>query len=270
MSQPSSIQQLLDIMAKLRDPNGGCPWDIKQDFDSIVPYTIEEAYEVADAIEQRDFDELRLELGDLLLQVVFHAQMAKEQQLFDFNDVVAGINEKLIRRHPHVFGAKEFADEAAVHANWEAEKQKERAAKGGNDQQEKLLDSVTLGLPALSRAHKLQKKASKVGFDWPTPEPVFEKIKEEVDEVADELAATPIDQSKLEAEIGDLLFAVVNLARHHQIDPEHALRVSNRSFEQRFGFIEQTLTAEGRSFEDSSLAEMDALWREAKRHFKNK
>ncbi|MBD1390009.1 nucleoside triphosphate pyrophosphohydrolase [Neiella sp. HB171785] len=254
-------------MAKLRDPNGGCPWDIKQDFDSIVPYTIEEAYEVADAIEQRDFDELRLELGDLLLQVVFHAQMAKEQSLFDFDDVVAGINEKLIRRHPHVFANQAFADEAAVTANWEAEKQKERAQKGSADSG--LLDSVTLGLPALSRANKLQKKASKVGFDWPSPEPVFAKIKEELDEVAEELAASDINKTRLEAEIGDLLFAVVNLARHHHIDPEHALRVSNGSFQRRFGFIEQTLAAEGRSFADSNLAEMDALWREAKKHFNN-
>lgn len=268
MSQQDAMQQLLQIMAKLRDPNGGCPWDIKQDFDSIVPYTLEEAYEVADAIERRDFDELRLELGDLLLQVVFHAQMAKEQQLFDFSDVVAGLNEKLIRRHPHVFASKDFADEAAVHANWEAEKQKERAAKSNAEQQEKLLDSVTLGLPALSRANKLQKKASKVGFDWPTPEPVFDKIKEELDEVAEELTAPELDKTRLEAEIGDLLFAVVNLARHHKIDPEHALRVSNRSFEQRFGYVEEQLTADGRSFEQSNLAEMDALWREAKKVLK--
>ncbi|GGA74822.1 nucleoside triphosphate pyrophosphohydrolase [Neiella marina] len=264
MSQSSSIQQLLDIMAKLRDPNGGCPWDIKQDFDSIVPYTIEEAYEVADAIEHRDFEELRLELGDLLLQVVFHAQMAKEQSLFDFDDVVAGINDKLIRRHPHVFANKEFVDEAAVSANWEAEKQKERAQKGAV--KTGLLDAVTVGLPALMRANKLQKKASKVGFDWPTPEPVFDKIKEELDEVADELAADKVDHSRLEAEIGDLLFAVVNLARHHNIDPEHALRISNGSFQRRFGFIEQTLAEQGRSFEDSNLAEMDALWRDAKKH----
>ena len=262
----SSIQSLLEIMARLRDPQSGCPWDIEQDFNSIAPYTIEEAYEVADAIEQKDYQELRLELGDLLLQVVFHAQMAKEQALFDFSDVVAGINEKLIRRHPHVFSDQSFDDAEAVLVNWEAEKQKERHAKGLH--QEGLLDSVTLGLPALARACKLQKKASKVGFDWPNPEPVLDKIKEEVEEVEHELQQQPIQQGRLEAEIGDLLFAVVNLARHHKIDPEQALRRSNQSFKDRFGYIESELKRQSLDWSECSLHQLDILWDQAKQVLK--
>lgn len=266
MRPNNKIEQLLEIMARLRDPKSGCPWDIEQNFHSIAPYTIEEAYEVADAIERNDMQELPLELGDLLLQVVFHAQMGKEKQHFDFNDVVAGINEKMIRRHPHVFGEQEFATEAEVHANWEAEKQKERAAKGEADHS--ILDAVTLGLPALKRAAKLQKKAAKVGFDWPESEPVLDKIAEELDEVKEELAVPELNKTALEGEIGDLLFAVVNLARHHQIDPEQALRSSNQKFCQRFAYIEQQLKAAGSSPEQVSLALMDQLWNEAKSKLK--
>lgn len=258
-----SMEELLHIMARLRDPENGCPWDIQQDFRSIAPYTIEEAYEVADAIERNDMAELPGELGDLLLQVVFHSQMAKEQNLFAFEDVVAAINEKMIRRHPHVFAAQEFATEDEVHANWEAEKQKERKAKGAQDGS--ILDAVTVGLPALKRAAKLQKKAAKVGFDWPSPEPIFDKIQEELEEVQQELAVPAHNQQALEAEVGDLLFAVVNLARHYKIDPEQALRGSNQKFCQRFGYIEQQLAQQELSPEKASLEQMDALWDEAKR-----
>lgn len=256
------IEQLLSIMARLRDPNNGCPWDIQQNFHSIAPYTIEEAYEVADAIERNELGELPGELGDLLLQVVFHSQMAKEQGLFEFNDVVASINEKMIRRHPHVFAEKAFSSEAEVHANWESEKLKERQRKGVEESS--ILDSVTLGLPALQRAAKLQKKAAKVGFDWPEPEPIFHKIQEEIDEVKEELAAPQINQPALEAEVGDLLFAVVNLARHHKIDPEQALRGANQKFCRRFAYIEKVLAEQGVELDQATLEQMDALWEQAK------
>lgn len=257
------MEKLLDIMARLRDPQSGCPWDIEQDFRSIAPYTIEEAYEVADAIERNDMAELPGELGDLLLQVVFHSQMAKEQGLFDFETVAASINEKMIRRHPHVFSEQEFESVEAIHANWEAEKLKERQAKGAQD--ESILDSVTVGLPALKRAAKLQKKAAKVGFDWPEPEPILDKIREELEEVEEELAQPQRDHKALEGEIGDLLFAVVNLARHYKVDPEQALRTSNQKFCTRFAYIEQQLAKQGLSAEQASLERMDELWEEAKR-----
>jgi MazG family protein len=255
----SDISELLRVMARLRDPQGGCPWDREQDFASIAPYTIEEAYEVADAISRGEMGELRDELGDLLFQVVFHARMAEEAGQFDFADVVEGIVEKMLRRHPHVFADEEVADAEAQTRAWEEHKAKERRAKG---QHHSLLDGVTLGLPALSRAQKLQKRAARAGFDWPEKEGVLAKIAEELDEVRAELAAG--DQAALQGEIGDLLFACVNLARHTGVDPETALRTSNEKFERRFRYIEQALRDAGRDIEQCTLEEMDALWNEAK------
>jgi MazG family protein len=255
----SDIQALLRIMASLRDPAAGCPWDREQDFASIAPYTIEEAYEVADAISRGEMGELRDELGDLLFQVVFHARMAEEAGEFDFADVVEGIVEKMIRRHPHVFADDEVADAEAQTRAWEEHKAKERQAKG---QHHSLLDGVTLGLPALSRAQKLQKRAARAGFDWPEVDSVLAKIAEELDEVRAELASG--DQLALQGEIGDLLFACVNLARHAGVDPETALRTSNEKFERRFRHIEQALRDAGKDIEQCPLEEMDALWDEAK------
>ena len=262
MTDQTGIQQLLEIMACLRDPQQGCPWDLQQNFNSIAPYTLEEAYEVVDTIERNDLMALQGELGDLLFQVVFHSQLAKEQGLFEFKDVVAGINEKMIRRHPHVFAEQAFASEEAIHANWEAEKQKERQAKGGAEGS--ILEAVTLGLPALKRAAKLQKKAAKTGFDWPEPEPIFDKIQEELQEVKEELAAPELDPKALEGEIGDLLFAVVNLARHYKVDPEQALRTTNQKFCTRFAYIEKRLAEQGLTPEQASLEQMDLLWEQAK------
>jgi MazG family protein len=255
----SDIGELLRVMARLRDPQGGCPWDREQDFASIAPYTIEEAYEVADAISRGEMGELRDELGDLLFQVVFHARMAEEAGQFDFADVVEGIVEKMLRRHPHVFADEEVADAEAQTLAWEEHKAKERRAKG---QHHSLLDGVTLGLPALIRAQKLQKRAARAGFDWAEEEGVLAKIAEELDEVRAELGAG--DQEALQGEIGDLLFACVNLARHTGVDPETALRTSNEKFERRFRYIEQALRDAGRDIEQCTLDEMDALWNEAK------
>jgi nucleoside triphosphate diphosphatase len=260
------IMRLLEIMAALRTPGTGCPWDLTQNFSTIAPYTIEEAYEVADAIERRDFDDLRDELGDLLLQVVFHARMAEEAGLFGFGDVVQAITEKLVRRHPHVFGDAGSLDTEAVNALWDrikAQEKAERAARRSNEKNGSgALAGVPVALPALTRALKLQEKAGKVGFDWNDPLAVLAKIREEADEIATELA----DGKTREAgeEVGDLLFAVVNLARHLGADPEAALRATNEKFERRFGHIEQTLAAAGKTPEQSTLAEMDELWNEAK------
>ncbi|HEY5715318.1 MAG TPA: nucleoside triphosphate pyrophosphohydrolase, partial [Psychromonas sp.] len=214
----TNMQSLLNIMEKLRDPENGCPWDIKQTFDSIVSHTIEEAYEVADAIEQKDFQELQGELGDLLFQVVFYAQIAKEQNLFEFNDIIETISEKLIRRHPHVFTDTEFANEEEVHANWEAEKEKERARKARSENKSSsVLDNIPLALPALNRAYKIQKRCAAVGFDWDALAPVIAKIKEEIDEVLVEVERDDLSdrqkQLRIEDELGDLLFANVNLVR---------------------------------------------------------
>jgi MazG family protein len=253
------IQELLKVMAALRDPQGGCPWDREQDFATIVPYTIEEAYEVADAIARNDLDELRDELGDLLFQVVFHARMAEEAGAFDFGDVVRAIVEKMIRRHPHVFAEEEVADAEAQTRAWEKLKEKERKAKA----QHSLLDGVALGLPALSRAQKLQKRAARAGFDWPAIDGVLAKIQEELDEVKAEIEKG--DDEALAAEVGDLLFVCVNLARYAGVDPEGALRGTNEKFERRFRHIEQSLQRLGREFEQCSLEEMEALWEEAKR-----
>jgi nucleoside triphosphate diphosphatase len=259
------IARLLEIMAALRTPETGCPWDLEQDFASIAPYTIEEAYEVADAIARGDMTDLKDELGDLLLQVVFHARMAQERAAFDFGDVVQAICEKLLRRHPHVFGDARSLTPDAVKGQWDrikAEEKAERAARHGAAPEAGALAGVPLGLPALTRALKLQSKAGKVGFDWNDPLAVLAKIREETEEIAAEIADG--DRERAGAEVGDLLFAVVNLARHLDIDPETALRGTNRKFESRFGFIERALEAGGRRPEQASLAEMDALWDAAK------
>ncbi|HKD27813.1 MAG TPA: nucleoside triphosphate pyrophosphohydrolase [Xanthobacteraceae bacterium] len=265
------IARLIEIMAALRAPGTGCPWDLAQNFSTIAPYTIEEAYEVADAIERGDFDDLRDELGDLLLQVVFHAQMAEEAHLFGFGDVVEAITEKLVRRHPHVFGDVGRLETDAVNALWDkikAQEKAERAARRAIDptdareRSKGALAGVPVTLPALTRALKLQEKAGKVGFDWNDPLAVLAKIREEADEIAAELASS--DTGAARDEVGDLLFAVVNLARHLGADPEAALRAANEKFERRFGYIEQALAAAGKTPEQSTLAEMDGLWNEAK------
>jgi ATP diphosphatase len=256
------IDRLLAVMARLRDANGGCPWDLAQDFKSIAPYTIEEAYEVADAIERDDMPSLKDELGDLLLQVVFHARMGEEIGAFDFDAVANTIVDKMLRRHPHVFGSANAATKAAVNDNWESIKAAERAAKHTGDQPSSVLDGVAKALPALARAEKLQRRASRVGFDWGAPEPILDKIAEEIGELGAELPTA--DKAKITDELGDVLFAVVNLARHLEIDPEVALRGTNAKFERRFKYIERMLLLNGKSPEDSSLEEMDALWNEAK------
>lgn len=261
------IETLLAIMARLRAPVGGCPWDLEQDFKSIAPYTIEEAYEVAEAIETGDRAELRDELGDLLLQVVFHAQMASEEGSFAFGDVVQAINEKMIRRHPHVFGDEEARHAGAVKGRWEEIKAAEKAAKNATSAKPgktSLLDDVPYALPALVRAVKLQDKAARVGFDWPDISLVIDKLNEEMLEVSQELAAGG-DADRLEDEMGDLLFVYANLARHLKVDPEAALRRANAKFRRRFGRIEDWLAEQGKRPEDSSLEEMDALWNAAKR-----
>lgn len=268
MTNSRDISRLLDIMAALRTPGSGCPWDLEQNFATIAPYTIEEAYEVADAIARGDLDDLRDELGDLLLQVVFHARMAEEQNAFDFGDVVDAISRKMIRRHPHVFADKDRRlTPSDVKGAWErikAEEKAERAAHRPSDEtsHKSLLSGVKAGQPALARAMELQRKASTVGFDWNDPRAVLRKIREEADEIG--AALDRGDKGELKAETGDLLFAVVNLARHAGIDPELALRGTNVKFERRFGYIERALALRGRSLESASLQEMDALWNEAK------
>lgn len=269
-----TLEDLLHLMARLRDPQYGCPWDLKQNYASIVPHTIEEAYEVADTIERGDFEHLQGELGDLLFQVVYYSQLAREEGRFEFDGVVDSITRKLIRRHPHVFPTGELyapvdtpsLDEAQVKSRWEEIKAEERAEKS-QPEQLSLLDDVPAALPALSRAAKLQKRAATVGFDWPAALPVLDKVREELDEVLQAMADG--DADALEDEIGDLLFAAVNLARHLKHDPEHALRRANRKFERRFRFIEQALRDSGRPIEDCNLDELDALWGEAKRQEKN-
>ncbi|MGJ0505739.1 MAG: nucleoside triphosphate pyrophosphohydrolase [Methylocystis sp.] len=258
------IARLIEIMAALRTPQTGCPWDLEQDFRSIAPYTVEEAYEVADAIERGDLDDLRDELGDLLLQVVFHARMAQEQGVFAFPDVVAAICDKLIRRHPHVFAGGGDLTAEGVTAQWDEIKAAERAAKGGSAP-ESLLDGAPLALPALTRAVKLQQKASKVGFDWNNAAHVMDKIREETGEIAEELAAPEVNARAVEEEIGDLLFVVANLARHANVDPEQALRGANAKFERRFHHIERRLSEMGTTPEAASLDEMETLWVEAKK-----
>ncbi|MEL7097791.1 MAG: nucleoside triphosphate pyrophosphohydrolase [Pseudomonadota bacterium] len=257
--QQTGIARLLDIMAALRDPETGCPWDIEQTFASIAPYTIEEAYEVEDAIQREAWDELRGELGDLLFQSVFHAQMAAEAGHFTFDDVATGMADKMVARHPHVFG-DESRDKSADQQtrDWEAIKAAERAAKA----QTGTLDGVALGLPALLRAVKLQKRAARVGFDWPETTHVLDKLTEEAAELVE--AKDTLSQDAVEDEMGDLLFVLANLARHLDVDPEKALRRTNAKFTRRFKAIERELADAGKSPETSDLAEMDALWNKVK------
>jgi ATP diphosphatase len=262
MTPSRDIGRLLEIMAALRTPETGCPWDLAQNFSTIAPYTLEEAYEVADAIARGDLAELKDELGDLLLQVAFHARMAEEQSVFDFGDVVQVITEKLIRRHPHVFADEASLTPHAVEGLWERIKAQEKAA--NKTGQTGALAGVPVALPALSRALKLQVKASNVGFDWNDPRAVLRKIREEADEIEAELDRTETDKAATAAEIGDLFFAVVNLARHIGADPEAVLRQTNLKFERRFAAIERALAARGKAPQNASLAEMDALWNEAK------
>ena len=249
------MERLLAIMARLRDPDGGCPWDIEQDFATIAPYTIEEAYEVADAIARSDWPELEGELGDLLLQSVYHAQMGSEEGLFDFESVARKISDKMVRRHPHVFG-DENGDKTAERQteDWERIKAAERKDKA----QTRVLDGVALNLPALTRAEKLQKRAARVGFDWPDVAQVLDKIAEEAGEVVE--ARDTLGPDALEEEIGDLLFNIANLARHLNVDPENALRRTNAKFIRRFNGIEDRLAVRGRTPAESSLEEMDGIW----------
>jgi len=254
------VTRLLEIMAKLRDPQGGCPWDLEQDFRSIAPYTLEEAYEVADAIERGDLDDLKDELGDLLLQVVFHAQMAREQGVFDFADVVEAICDKLVRRHPHVFGGTSVESAEAQTEAWERLKAGEKAARG----RQGVLDDVPVGLPATTRAAKLGRRAARVGFDWPDATGPRRKVDEELAEL-DAAVAGAEDPDAIEAEFGDLLFAMVNYARHLGIDPEAALRRSNEKFVRRFHHVEQRAAETGRALEEAGLEQLDRWWEEAKR-----
>lgn len=255
------IARLIEIMAALRTPGSGCPWDLEQSFGTIAPYTIEEAYEVADAIARNDLGALKDELGDLLLQVVYHARMAQEQGAFDFGDVVENVTAKMIRRHPHVFADADGRTAEAVAGLWERIKAEEKAERGGTVA-ESALAGVPLPLPALTRALKLQDKAARVGFDWNDPRAVLAKIREEADEIEASLDAG--DERHAAREVGDLLFALVNLARHLSADPEGVLRETNAKFERRFASIERALAARGKRPQDVTLAEMDALWDAAK------
>jgi ATP diphosphatase len=263
---PRELDTLLAIMARLRDPHTGCPWDVQQTFATIAPYTIEEAYEVADAIERRDLAELRDELGDLLLQVVFHSRMAQEQGAFDFGDVVAAISDKMVRRHPHVFSDASFGDAEAQAANWDAIKRAERASKGEADIS--VLAGIARGLPEWQRAVKLQKRAATIGFDWPGPGPVIEKLHEEIEEVRVEFAALAAGDSsahdRLEDDIGDLLFVAANLARHAKVDPGTAMRRANAKFERRFRAMERLAALDGTDLAALDLDQQDAYWDRAK------
>jgi ATP diphosphatase len=268
MEPSRDIARLIEIMAALRDPATGCPWDKEQTFATIAPYTLEEAFEVVEAIAGGDLDELRDELGDLLLQVVYHARMAEEAGAFAFPDVVEAITRKLIRRHPHVFGDADARAAGAAKGMWDKikaeEKRKRAIGLGRAAAPPSVLDGVPVALPALLRAVKLQEKASTVGFDWHDPRAVLAKLREEIDEVEAELADGPPERDRVEDEVGDLLFAVANLARHLKVDAEQALRRTNVKFMRRFASIEKALAADGRAPKDASLAEMEALWQKAK------
>lgn len=255
-------RRLLEIMSRLRDPQGGCPWDLEQTYKTILPYTIEETYEVAEAIEQNDMEMLKAELGDLLFQVVFYCQMASEEGLFDFEEVAKLMVEKMIRRHPHVFGEAEIATAEAQTENWEKIKQEERKGK----EQHSLMDDVPHALPALLRAHKLQKRAATVGFDWPDRVPILAKVDEELAEVREAIDSG--DEEHVFEEIGDLLFVVVNLARKSGRRAEEALRAANAKFERRFRYIEEACAAKGEKPEDKPLEELEELWVEAKKTLK--
>jgi ATP diphosphatase len=258
----NAIGKLLDVMSRLRDPEHGCPWDLQQNFKSIVPFTVEETYELADAIEAENFEQIREELGDVLFQVVFYAQLASEQNRFDFDEVVAGITDKLVRRHPHVFSnnSETATSEAEVKENWERFKQSEREQK----KQSAILDDVPRALPALSRAQKLQKRAARVGFDWLDADGVWAKIDEELSELR--AAIVSQNDSHIEAELGDVLIAVVNLARHLGVDAESATRRANSRFENRFRVMEQAALEEGTSLKDETLEQLEKRWQQAKAH----
>jgi len=257
-----TVDELIAIMARLRDPENGCPWDVRQDFASIAPYTIEEAYEVADAIDRGDMHDLRDELGDLLLQVVFHSRMAEEQGQFAFEDVVASICDKMVRRHPHVFGDTAHESDSARSRDWDRLKAEERAAKGSSDTS--ALAGISRGLPEWQRAVKLQKRAANVGFDWPDYRPVLDKIAEELEEVRHEFAHGA-DEERLADEIGDVLFVAANLARHAKVDVSRALRGANAKFERRFRAMEAIAATEGRELSSYSLDEQEGLWARVKR-----
>ena len=263
------INELLSIMARLRDPNGGCPWDLEQDFASIAPYTIEEAYEVADAIDRNNLPDLKDELGDLLLQVVFHAQMAQEQGAFDFNDVVAAICDKMTRRHPHVFAGATVEDAEAQTLEWEAQKKRERQAAGDADTS--ALAGVSRGMPEWQRAVKLQSRAARVGFDWPGPVPVIAKLHEEIEEVREEFArgAVADNHARLQDEIGDVLFVCTNLARHAKVEVGAALRHANLKFERRFRMMEALAQQDGVALSSLPLAAQDDYWNRSKRIERN-
>ena len=259
-----AMERLLAVMQQLRNPNGGCPWDLEQNFATITPYTIEEAYEVADAIERQDMAALQDELGDLLLQVVFHAQMAREAGSFDFEAVAGGIAEKMVRRHPHVFGDAKVATADAQTVAWEDQKASERQAKAAAEGRDaSVLDGVAAGLPALMRALKLQRRAARVGFDWPQARDVLLKIDEELSEIKMEMSDGG-SAERLQDEVGDLLFAVVNLARHLDVDPEASLRHANAKFERRFRQVEARLSAAGKSATEAGLDVLEALWQQVK------
>jgi ATP diphosphatase len=260
----AAMNCLIAVMARLRDPDSGCPWDIEQNYETIAPYTIEEAYEVADAIERGDKEALKDELGDLLLQVVYHARMAEEDGDFEFGAVAAAIADKMVRRHPHVFGPEEVGSAAAQTRAWEDHKAAERQAKAAAGGRASVLDGVALGLPALTRAVKLQRRAARVGFDWPDLLPVFDKIEEEISELKEEIhdRAPP---ERIADELGDLLFAVANLARHLETDPEAALRHANAKFSRRFQAIEARYAGAGRELTEASLDELEEAWQAVKR-----
>ena len=256
----TNIDQFLAIIAQLRDPEHGCPWDIKQDFNSMLPHLLEETYEVAEAIHTQDRSALREELGDLLLQVVFLSQLAKEEGTFDFYDVLSDIHQKIVYRHPHVFGETKAADSDEALANWEAQK----ANDAKHQQHESILDDLPFALPALTRAHKIQKRCAKVGFDWDNPQDVLAKVEEELDEVKAEIANYPISQAALFEELGDLLFATVNLCRHYQLEAESGLREANAKFERRFRKVEAVVKAQGKAVSECNLMELDAIWHQIK------
>ncbi|GLQ07255.1 nucleoside triphosphate pyrophosphohydrolase [Sneathiella chinensis] len=263
---PAPIDRLLEIMARLRDPDGGCPWDLEQSYATIAPHTIEEAYEVAEAIHEQDMEELKSELGDLMFQVVFYAQMAREEGHFDFNDVITAISDKMISRHPHVFGSKDIESADAQVVAWEETKAEERRQKAENNNHETVsaLDGVAITLPALTRAVKLQNRAARVGFDWPDIEPVFDKIHEELDELKEEVKQDG-GPARVAEEYGDLMFVMANLGRHLNLEPETVLRQANHKFTRRFKGVESKLRARGKTPSESSLQEMDNLWDQVKK-----